>query len=209
MKARYFLLTSTLLLAACGADTAVQVASGQGSFAASDTAAVSALDEQQAEASRYEAVGGLLVETGDNGTENRAASDQIAEATVAAAVSQPSASLLPVGRLIGIVDSEHYRQATIDNQGKVLRLREGDDWQGWTVKSIGRKKIVISQDNTEHTLLLLTEFRALEPVQRQSRDLSVPENYLVDQEGNAVSPPFTQQQLIELRSHLLMGRSEH
>lgn len=204
MNVRYFLLTSTLLLAACGTDTEeVQVTSGQDSAAVSSQTATPGT--RQVEAESYKPVGNPAVT--DNTVKNSVVSEQIV-VTTAEAVSQQSGPLLPLGRLVGIVEAEDYRQATIDNQGKVLRLREGDDWQGWTVKSIGRKKIVISQDKAEHSLLLLTEFRAPEAVQHLSEDLSVPQS-MTDQEGNVVSPPFTQQQLTELRSRLLMGRSEN
>ncbi|MEZ5533980.1 MAG: hypothetical protein R3F02_00010 [Thiolinea sp.] len=204
MNARYFLLTSTLLLAACGADTEVQVTTGQDSSATSIKTEVSAPDTQQAGTGSYKPVGNPAIEATeatDSTTDNSIANRQVAAATTDG-VSPASGPLLPLGRLIGIVDTEDYRQATIDNQGRVLRLREGDDWQGWTIKSIGRKNIVISQDNAEHSLLLLTEFRAPEPVQRLSEELS-------EQEGDAVSPPFTQRQLTELRSRLMMGRSDN
>lgn len=202
MNVRYFLLASTLLLAACGSETEVQVTKEQAKPAtASGMTAASSQEALTTEETIVEPVGNLAVET----PESTALDERVAAAMAPAPESGP---LLPLGRLVGIVDAGDYKQATIDNQGKVIRLREGDDWQGWHVEAIGRKKVVISQDNAQHSLLLLSEFRAPEATQNLLDSQQMPQSLSDNTEAGAAEvPQFTQEQLTELRSRLLMGRS--
>ena len=138
MNIRYSLLVSALLLSACGSETKVEAVSEAapvktttvGSSASQDQLTVAAMVADSAESTTLEATENTP-EVYDSGS-----SSEVAELQ-----SQQAEPLLPLGRLIGVVDSDDYRQATIDNQGKVVRLREGDDWQGWKVESIGPKKV--------------------------------------------------------------------
>ena len=192
MNIRYSLLVSAVLLSACGSETKVEVVSKSAAPVKTTTVGSSASQDQRAVASMVTDVGNAP-EVDDSGSSSEMVKRQ----------SQQAEPLLPLGRLVGVVNSDDYRQATIDNQGKVVRLREGDDWQGWTVVSIGQKKVVISRDNVEHSLLLLSEFRAPELAKGQLALQQVAQSL----SGDPAAPQFTQEQLSKLRSNLLMGRS--
>lgn len=192
MNIRYSLLVSAVLLSACGSETKVEVASKSATPVKTTTMDLSTSQEQPMVASMVTDAGSAP-DSDDSGSSSEVTERQ----------NQQAEPLLPLGRLIGVVDSNDYRQATIDNQGKVIRLREGDDWQGWTVASIGQKKIVISKDNVEHSLLLLSEFRAPESAKGQLALQQVAQSL----SGDPAAPQFTQEQLSKLRSNLLMGRS--
>lgn len=192
MNIRYSLLVSVVLLSACGSETKVEVASKSATPVKTTTMDLSTSQEQPMVASMVTDAGSAP-DSDDSGSSSEVTERQ----------NQQAEPLLPLGRLIGVVDSNDYRQATIDNQGKVIRLREGDDWQGWTVASIGQKKIVISKDNVEHSLLLLSEFRAPESAKGQLALQQVAQSL----SGDPAAPQFTQEQLSKLRSNLLMGRS--
>lgn len=197
MNIRCFLIASTLLLSACGSETEVQVTTKP---AAPDTSSPAkamgtALSQDSAAASES-------AESSESYGESVTETDVFAEPEVAELQTEQTKPLLPLGRLVGIVDTGDYKQATINNQGKVVRLREGDDWQGWTVDSISRKDIVISRNNMEYSLLLLSEFRSPEANQQVTQSLSD------DVGDDAPVPQFTEEQLTELRSRLLMGRTE-
>jgi hypothetical protein len=203
MNVRYFLLASTLLLAACGPETEVQVASSEQARPVTTTGSDSTqeqLNTPDTQAVVSEQAVNPVVETAESSAET----DRPVEVAVSA--PEQSGPLLPLGRLIGIVDGDDYKQATINNQGKVIRLREGDDWQGWKVEAIGQKKVVISQNNAQHSLLLLSEFRAPEPTQNLSDSQQMAQRLSNDEAAGGVAPQFTEEQLAELRSRLLMGR---
>lgn len=87
-----------------------------------------------------------------------AAVAQTAPASVAPPVSITPA--LPQGRLVGIVASEGHTQATIEHEGKAIRLKQGDDWQGWHVNSIKTDNLSITAGSAEHTLALHDSFQA-------------------------------------------------
>ena len=116
---------------------------------------------------------------------------------------------LPFGRLTGIIDTGTYKQAIINNQDKVIRLKEGENWQDWTVTEIHPEKIIINSEGEEHTLLLLSEFRAPQRTQTELDNRAEPVSHQqpenVQQDASA-PPPFTEEQITELRSRLLMGR---
>jgi hypothetical protein len=200
MNVRYFLLASTLLLAACGSETEVQVTSSEQARPATTTGSDSTQEQFNTPAVVSEQAENPVVETAGSSAET----DRPVEVAVSA--PEQSGPLLPLGRLIGIVDADDYKQATIDNQGKVIRLREGDDWQGWKVEAIGQKKVVISQNNAQHSLLLLSEFRAPEPTQNLLDSQQMARRLSNDEAAGGVTPQFTEEQLAELRSRLLMGR---
>lgn len=67
---------------------------------------------------------------------------------------------LPHGRLNGIVDTGSYKQAIINNAGQVIRLKEGQSWQGWQIKKISQNMIKIHSGDTEHQLSLHEDFHA-------------------------------------------------
>ena len=125
-------------------------------------------------------------------------------------VDEPEESDLPLGRLTGIIDTGTYKQAIINNQGKVIRLKEGENWQGWTVTSIHPEKIIIRNDGEEHSLLLLSEFRAPQRTQAELDSMHSQQNTQSaenDAQQPVASPPaFTEEQITELRSRLLVGR---
>lgn len=203
MKIPYSLLISALLLSACGSETKVDAATASATATKTTTDAEHAAPSVGSSASqeqRTAATTGTAVATTAENTP--VIGESVSRSTAAEHQSQQAEPLLPLGRLVGVVDSGDYRQATIDNQGKVIRLRVGDDWQGWEVKSIGQKKVVISRDNAEYSLLLLSEFRAPAPAQGQLALQQVAQSLA----GDPAAPQFTQEQLLKLRSNLLMGR---
>ncbi|MGV6808271.1 MAG: hypothetical protein ACWA5U_00155 [bacterium] len=89
--------------------------------------------------------------------ENQQVADNSNEAAKTAAEKPEE---LPHGRLNGIVDTGNYKQAIINNAGQVIRLKEGQSWQGWQIKQISHNMIMIHSGDVEHQLALHEDFHA-------------------------------------------------
>ena len=194
MKAHYLILVSALTLTACG----------------SDAESVSPSSTNRTEPQPIEETK-AAPEVAD------AVTQQQADISLSAGSEQEQAEItqtaeqkfeLPLGRLTGIIDTGTYKQAILDNQGKVIRLKEGDDWQGWTVTSIYPEKIVINHEGEEHSLLLLSEFRSpqLTETELENQQADTQNNEAQESTTKATGQVFTEEQLTELRSRLLVGR---
>ena len=216
MNIKYTILVSTLILTACGSDTETQTPAMQQAAQTSPSQVVQKADVSEQNTPQVSADVSSAVQA-----ENSQAD---ASATMQKAVSQMDTTQtdgstntaeksdieLPLGRLTGIVDTGEYKQAIINNQGQVTRLKEGDDWQGWQVTTIDQEKLVISRNGEDHSLNLLSEFRSpqLTETELANQNMNDKNDDLAEKEKteSTTEKPFTEEQLTELRSRLLMGR---
>lgn len=189
---RYLLLVSTLTLTACGSNEESATAINHSE---SHTSVETEPEMEHLQANSYD-------------TEEVPQTDTEEAITIIATEEEVE---LPLGRLTGIIDTGSYKQAIIDNDGKIIRLKEGENWQGWTLTAIHREKIVISHDKKEHSLLLLGEFRSPQLTQTEL-DNKIDEQAQHQDDDKQIAPlegdtqTFTEEQLTELRSRLLIGR---
>ena len=190
MNIKYTILVSTLVLTACGSETDSQVSTQQQKMTPP--------------------VVETKVATGNTIThvEKKVAPLVTQQKVEPITLTEEKKFELPLGRLTGIVDTGEYKQAIIDNRGQVIRLKEGDDWQGWTVTTIHPEKIAIQHNKEEHSLLLLSEFRSPQLTQTEldNQQANSQDKSLQNQSKTAEAKPFTEEQLTELRSRLLVGR---
>lgn len=193
MKIPYLLLATTLVLTACGSETETLLSEAK-----------KAVEAETTETS--------TIAHAPKNIES-ATTQEVKVQPVAAAEKQieEKSFELPLGRLTGIIDTGEYKQAIINNQNQIIRLKEGDNWQGWTVTAIHPEKIAINHEGEEHSLLLLSEFRSPQLTQTE---LDNKANQQEKQQTEAIqktaqepnTQAFTEEQLIELRSRLLVGR---
>jgi len=193
MKIPYLILATTFTLTACGSDTNPPQTSQATPHAIAETPAASTQQETKAKSS-------LAIQPEKANLEKKKAV-QIEEEKFK----------LPLGRLTGIIDTGEYKQAIINNQNQIIRLKEGENWQGWTVTAIHPEKIAINHEGEEHSLLLLNEFRSPQLTETElANKMSQQEKSQNETVQDTVSDPntqaFTEEQLTELRSRLLMGR---
>jgi hypothetical protein len=68
--------------------------------------------------------------------------------------SVPAVPILPTGRLNGVFGTFDDLQAYVSTERKTLKLKVGDQWEGWQVDSIESDKLIISAGTEKHTLHL-------------------------------------------------------
>lgn len=68
--------------------------------------------------------------------------------------SVPTVPTLPTGRLNGVFGTSGDLQAYVSTENKTLKLKVGDQWEGWQVDSIAPDKLTISAGTNTHTLHL-------------------------------------------------------
>jgi outer membrane PBP1 activator LpoA protein len=119
---------------------------------------------------------------------------------------------LPHGRLTGIIDTGSYKQAIINNDGQVIRLKKGTDWQGWTVKTIKAQEIVVTNGQKEEKLSLHGDFHAprlsqAELERRQAMQEAIQAPQVSEPQAEPTIPPLelTEEQVQEMRSRLVSG----
>lgn len=119
---------------------------------------------------------------------------------------------LPRGRLTGIIDTGSYKQAIVNNDGQVIRLKEGADWQGWQVKAINADEIVVMAGDKEEKLSLHGDFHAprlsqAEAERRQAMLEAAQAPQAAEPQAEPTIPPLqlTEEQVQEMRSRLVSG----
>lgn len=208
MNSNYItLLTSALILTACGSD--VDTSPSQSSNLSQQT---SPKVENQQVVTTSAVTEPTTVEKDIAQSAVTPEATIVPESQVPAVANQilESKFELPLGRLTGIIDTGTYKQAIVDDQGKVIRLKEGGEWHGWIVSSIDQDKITVSQSDEIHSLSLLSEFRSpqLTETELNSQAVAKSENQPINdtQQAADAAPQFSEEQLTELRSRLLIGR---
>ena len=119
--------------------------------------------------------------------------------------SVPAVPILPTGRLNGVFGTPGDLQAYVSTESKTLKLKAGDQWEGWRVDSIVPDKLTISAGTKKHTLHLN---QAIAPeaskqlaLQNEYTELSPPEG---SSAGNLKAPvQITQAQRETLQKRLL------
>ena len=119
--------------------------------------------------------------------------------------SEPPAPVLPTGRLNGVFGTPDYLQAYVSTENKMLKLKAGDQWEGWVVDSIAPDKLTISAGTEKHTLSLnqsiAPEAGKQLAIQNQYTGLSLSDNDLT--ETSATPFRITQAQRETLQKRLL------
>ncbi len=192
MNIKYTILISTLVLTACGTDTETQTSATQQAAPISPSQVVQKTDTGERSMSQVSTNASSTVQADNSQVENTQTEKTNIE--------------LPLGRLMGIIDTSEYKQAIINNQGQITRLKEGDDWQGWRVTTIDQEQLVISRNGKDHSLNLLSEFRSPQLTETELTNRNLNDKAEKEKIESTTEKPFTEEQLTELRSRLLMGR---
>ena len=107
-------------------------------------------------------------------------SDTPAVAVVAEPVAPPAE--LPKGRLVGIVNNGKKHYGLVRGEEKNLSLYQGDQWDGWTIESIAKDRLVLVAGAQKQEVRLLAEFSApkenqqLAKAKQQAKQLLPPVN---------------------------------
>lgn len=78
--------------------------------------------------------------------------------TVEPEADPPPPVPLPAGRLVGIVDLGSTKYALIRNEEKNISLHLGEQWEGWTLESIDKKKISLVAGEQKQEVKLIADF---------------------------------------------------
>ena len=119
--------------------------------------------------------------------------------------SKPPVPVLPTGRLKGVFGASGDLQAHISTGNKTLKLKAGDQWEGWIVDSIASNQLIIGAGIEKHTLSLnqsiAPEASKQFALQSEYQELSLPDNDLA--ETSAQPFRITQAQRETLQKRLL------
>lgn len=117
--------------------------------------------------------------------------------------SEPVTPVLPTGRLNGVFGTADDLQAYVSTESKILKLKVGDQWEGWRVDSIALDKLIISGGTKKHTLHLN---QAIAPeaskqlaLQNEYLEQSPPDSNLAETSGVPIRLTQVQREILQKR----------
>jgi hypothetical protein len=214
LRNQLMISVTAMLLMACGGDTEKQVEQTQAPVEQQATPA--ALEKVADHLSTGSQVDSLQSNSIGNNTKEVEKSSAPAESPIvdeqSAAPADEMNEELPRGRLTGIIDTGRYKQAIVNNDGQVIRLKEGSSWQGWQVKAINADEIVVMAGDKEEKLSLHSDFHAprlsqAEVERRQAILDATQAPQVTEPQSEPTIPPLqlTEEQVQEMRSRLVSG----